>query len=137
MSLRAKESWAGNNGMEQLTAPSKDLISSVLQEVDFKDRLSGSLVHQRAGVKILSLYSVQEVFALLNNPYPHIDLQQLEQWVRMVIKDGELSDRIKTISAQNVSDRDKLFSIRDLMGFRLVQCTELHETAVPLEPDVG
>ena len=137
MSLRAKESWAGNNGMEQLTVPSEDLILSVLQEVDFKDRLCGSLVHQRAGVKILSLYSVQEVFALLNNPYPHIDLQQLEQWVRTVIRDGELADRIKTISAQNVSDRDKLFFIRDLVELRLMQCGKRFDTAMKSEPAAG
>jgi hypothetical protein len=123
--------------MEQLATPSNELISRILQEVDFTDRLSGGLLHQRAGVTIMALYSFAEVCALLNKPYPQIDVQQLEQWIRTVIKDTELADRINAVHSQQGSDRDKLLSLRDLLGLRLMQCRKRDATAIDSEPAVS
>ena len=83
--------------MENLTAPSRDVALQLLEEVNFEDRLMGSLLHLRAGVRIVSLYSLEEVFLLLKEPYPQIDLTQLENWIRTVIHDGELADSIRTV----------------------------------------
>ena len=48
--------------MENLTTPSRDLALQILEEVHFEDRLIGSILHMRAGVRIVSLYSLEEVF---------------------------------------------------------------------------
>ena len=89
--------------METLTAPSREVALQILQEVGFEDRLIGSYPSCACRIRILSLYSLEEVFLLLKEPYPQIDLDQLESWIRTVIKDGELADRIKTVIGQKCS----------------------------------
>ena len=111
--------------MEQLTAPSRDVALQLLDEVNFEDRLTGSILHMRAGVRIVSLYSLEEIFLLLKEPYPQIDLAQLENWVRTIIHDSELADRIKTVIQQEAGDQDTLHAIRDLVGWRLIQCKQV------------
>lgn len=110
--------------MDKLSAPSPELIARIQHEVDFNDRLMGSTVHERAGIKAISLYSLYELFMLLHNPYPQIDLQRLEQWIRTVIKDEELAERIKTVFCLPDSDLEKLLHIRNLVGERLMQCSQ-------------
>jgi hypothetical protein len=108
--------------MEKISEPSRELVSLISREVDFKDRLIGSNLHERAGVKTIALYSLHELYMLLNKPYPQIDLHKMERWLRTVIKDEELAARIKTVMEQPGSDIDKLLKIRDLVGLRLTQC---------------
>ena len=108
--------------MEKLLEPSRELVSLISREVDFKDRLIGSNLHERTGVKTISLYSLRELYMLLNTPYPQIDLHKMESWIRMVIRDEELAARIKTFLEQPGSDLEKLLHMRDLIGFRLIQC---------------
>jgi len=111
--------------MEKLKAPSRDVALQLLDEVNFEDRLMGSILHMRAGVRIVSLYSLEEVFLLLKEPYPQIDLAQLEHWVRTIIHDGELADRIKSVIQQEAETPDRVHSIRDLVGWRLIQCKQV------------
>jgi hypothetical protein len=108
--------------MESLSTPSKKVLSQIVQEVDFKDRIIGYSVNFRSGPDRISLYSLEEVFALLNAPHPQIDFNQLAMWVRDIIQDEELADKIKTVIAHKASNRDKVSRIRDLIGRRLVQC---------------
>ena len=108
--------------MEKLSEPSPELVSLISREVDFKDRLIGSNLHERAGIKTISLYSLHELYMLLNKPYPQIDLYKIEHWVRMVIKDEDLAAGIKTIIEQPGSEFDLMLQIRDLLGVRLTQC---------------
>ena len=84
----------------------------------------------REGVRPVSLYSIEEVFSLLNSPHPRLDLHDLEKWIRIIIKDEELADLIKTVTEHEGSDRDKLLIIRDLLGCRLLQCRQLSEAYV-------
>jgi hypothetical protein len=111
--------------MEKLTAPSRDMALQLLDEVNFQDRLIGSILHTRAGVRIVSLYSLEEVFLLLKEPYPQIDLAQLEHWIRTIIHDGELADRIKSVIQQEAGNQDTVHTIRDLVGWRLIQCKQV------------
>jgi hypothetical protein len=108
--------------MENLSTPSRALASRVVQEVNFEDRLIGSILHLRAGIRIVSLYSLEELFMLLKEPYPQIDVAQLENWIRTIIHDEELADRIKSVTLQKAGDKDTVHSIRDLVGWRLIQC---------------
>jgi hypothetical protein len=111
--------------VETLTRPSGELAARVLGEVGFEDRITGSSLHVRAGVRTLSLYSLEDTFRLLKEPYPYIDLDQLEGWIRTVIKDEELADKVKTVIAQTSNEQDTLVIIRDLVGVRLIQCKQL------------
>jgi len=121
--------------MENLSTPSKKIISQILQEVDFKDRIIGYSVNFRSGpyrISIysleeyrISIYSLEEVFSLLNAPHPQIDFNQLAMWVHDVIQDEELADRIKTVIVHTTSSRDTALRIRDLIGWRLIQCKRL------------
>ena len=111
--------------MENLSTPSKKVISQILQEVDFKDRIIGYSVNFRSGPDRISLYSLEEVFALLIVPHPQVDFNQLAMWVRDIIQDEELADRIKTVIAHKASNRDTVLRIRNLIGWRLIQCKRL------------
>ena len=111
--------------MENLTAPSRELALRVLHEVGFDDRLMGGSLHLRGGVRKFSLYSLEEVFMLLREPHPQVDLDRLENWVRTVIHDRELADRIKVAIGQKATGQDALPLIRDLVGLRLIQCKQL------------
>jgi len=111
--------------MENLKAPSRDVALQLLDEVDFKDRLMASALHTRAGIRIVSLYSLEEVFLLLKEPYPQIDPAQLENWIRTIIRDGALADRIKAVIQQEAGNQDILHTIRDLVGWRLIQCKQV------------
>ena len=94
------------------------------REVEYTERLTGGALHQRAGVMTVSFFSLEDVFTLLNAPYPQIDADELEAWVRTVMNDKELADRIKEADAQDGSDRDRMLRMRDLVGWRLIQCRQ-------------
>ncbi len=111
--------------MQQLTAPSRELALRIFREVDFKDRLIGRILHLRGGIRTRSIYTLEEAFLLLKEPLPQIDLTKLENWIRAVIKDGELADRIKEAIAQRIMEQGRLQLIRDLVGWRLIQCWQL------------
>ena len=111
--------------METLTTPSRELALRILDEVGFEDRITGSSLHVRAGVRTLSLYSLEETFRLLKEPYPYIDLAQLEDWIRTVIKDEDLADKVKTVIAQKSNQQETIPLIRDLVGWRLIQCKQV------------
>lgn len=113
--------------MEKFTTPSRDLALQILKEVNFENRLIGSLLHVRAGIRTVPLYTLEEAFILLKEPYPQIDLVQFENWIRTAIKDGELADRIKEVTVQKLNEQDTLPVIRDLVGWRLIQCRQLTE----------
>jgi hypothetical protein len=108
--------------MKSLSTPSTEVISRVLQEVDFNDRIIGYSVNFRSGPDRISFYRLEEVFTLLNAPHPQIDFNQLAMWVRNIIQDEELADRIKTVIVHKSSNRDTLLGVRDLIGWRLMQC---------------
>ena len=111
--------------MKKLKAPSRDVALQLLDEVNFEDRLMASTLHTRAGIRIVSLYSLEEVFLLLKDPYPQIDPAQLENWIRTVLHDSELADRIKAVSREEVENQSTLHAIRDLVGWRLIQCKQV------------
>jgi hypothetical protein len=108
--------------MDKLSEPSRELVTLISREVDFKERIIGSNLHERAGVKIIPLYSLHELYMLLNRPYPQIDVHKMESWIRTVIKDEEMAAQINMIREQSGSNLEKLLLMRDLIGVRLSQC---------------
>jgi len=111
--------------MDDLPAPSKDIAARILQEVDFEHRLAGGYLHEHAGVMMFWLYSVEEVFTLLNSPCPQINLGDLERWLREVIKDKDLADHIQWLTTQHPTLQKRLMAIRNALGLRLIQCRQI------------
>lgn len=116
--------------VEHFAAPSAEQASHILRDVSFADRLLGGSLHGRAGIMTMSLYSLTDVFALLNTEYPQIDVLQLAGWIRAVIHDHELADRIESAASAGASDQATLTRIRDLIGLRLIQCRQLAGAAM-------
>ena len=108
--------------MGKLSEPSADLVSRVLNEVGFEDRLMGYRFRERTGPMSMTLYSFEEIVEFLNDPHPRIDFNRLEEWVREVMKDEELAGEINKIILRDDSDQKKSIQIRDMMGERLLQC---------------
>jgi len=108
--------------MGKLPRPSQGLAARILTEVGFEDRLIGYRFHMRLGAISTSLYSFEEVLNLLNDQHPRMDFVLLEKWIREVMGDVELAERIKAIARKDFSDQGKTYRIRDLMAERLGQC---------------
>jgi hypothetical protein len=108
--------------MSILSAPSKKLDRRILSEVEYEDRIIGYRLGQRIGLTPVTLYSFEEIICFLSNPIPMIDFNALESWIRTIMEDNELADKIKEVRIDNASDHDKTFYIKDLMAERLRQC---------------
>jgi len=108
--------------MKGLSEPGKDLISRVTNKVHFEDRLVGYRVRERAGAFRTTAYSFEEVVHLLNDKFPQLSFKQLEEWIRMVIRDEELADGIMESIDQGKSDIERISRVRMLMTERLCQC---------------
>ena len=110
--------------MENLSRPSPALIARIEKVVDFENRFIGGSLHLREGVRVVSLYRLEEVFMLLHKPHPRIDLNKLHVWVDTVIQDEELAREIKRITAGDESDVQKMLAARDMIGMRILQCRQ-------------
>ena len=66
--------------------------------------------------------SFEEVVHLLNDKFPQLSLQRLEDWLTVVIQDEELAARIAETRQSDGSDHDRLLQARMLMSERLCQC---------------
>jgi hypothetical protein len=108
--------------MAKLKDPSQELAKKVLTEVDFKDRLNGFLLRERAGALPITLYCFEEVVSFLNDRHPRLDFNELEEWVRETIGDVELAQQITEAINKGDNDQERTYSIRDLMEERLNQC---------------
>ena len=92
--------------------------------VDFENRFIGGSLHLRAGVEVVSLYRLEEIFMLLHKPHPQIDLKKLHSWIGTVIQDEELAHGIEQIIAGDGSDLNKMLAARDMIGMRILQCRQ-------------
>ena len=96
-----------------------------MAEVGFEERLIGYRLRERSGPMSITPYSFEEVVGLLCDPHPRIDFNQLEVWIREVMGDEELAGKIKEVAREDISDQERAWRIRDLMGERLLQCKEV------------
>ena len=108
--------------MKTLSEPTQEMAISILTEVGFEDRLIGYRFRERSGMMPVTLYSFEEVVALLMDSNPRIDFSRLENWLRKAVKDSELAEKVKQVADQDISDQKKSELIRNLMLERLLQC---------------
>ena len=108
--------------MNQIAQPNKELVLKVLGQVGFEDRLVGYRVGERSGTVRISLYSFQEIVDFLRNSLPQLDFKNLERWIRIVVGDEELGERISSAVEAEENDHDRTQRIRTLMEERLAQC---------------
>lgn len=111
--------------MGKVKSPSQELASRILTEVDFENRLIGFSLRERSGPVPVTMYSFEEVVSLFNNPYPCLDFNELEGWVRETMGDKELSEQIAEAVRTGRSDQDRSLRIKKLMEERLGQCKKL------------
>jgi hypothetical protein len=108
--------------VKRLAEPDKEVVSRVLQEVGFAERIVGYQVRERSGPMAKSLYSFEGVVDFLNDPFPVLAFEELTRWLRVVMRDEELALKVAEAVAQGHSDYERTQLIRDLMGERLMQC---------------
>jgi len=107
--------------MSGLSEPNNDLVSSVTNKVRFEDRLIGYRMRERAGAFRTTAYSFEEVVHLLNDKFPQLNFKQLEEWIRMVIRDEELADSVAEVIEQENNDQKRISHVKVLMRERLCQ----------------
>ncbi len=108
--------------MGKLNGPSKGLIKRILAEVAFEDRLEGYRLRERSGPFPVLMYRFEEVVSFLNDSHPRLDFKKLEGWVRRIMGDAELAERITTAIKKGNSDQERMHLIRNWMKERLNQC---------------
>ncbi len=108
--------------MCKLSAPDPDLVGRVTSKVGFDQRLVGYRIRRRAGALVKPLYSFEEVVHLLDDSRPYLSVEDLVKWVRSVIRDEELADRMAEAAGGESSDYERLLRVKALMGERLCQC---------------
>lgn len=108
--------------MEKLSTPDKALVSRVLKVRGFNDRIIGYRMHQRIGPAATPMYSFEEVVNFLDDKFPLLKFEELEKWLRTIVKDEELSVRIAEAVKKENNDYDRTQRIKKLMKERLSQC---------------
>lgn len=108
--------------MAEFSEPNVDLVSRVIGKVGFKHRFVGYRLRKRAGPTAITAYRFEEAAGLLNDEFPQVNLRRLEEWIRTVIRDEELADRISEAIEEETCDRDRMLRVRMLMCERLRQC---------------
>jgi hypothetical protein len=108
--------------VQRLAAPDRDVVSRVLQEVGFEERLVGYLVRERSGPMAKSLYSFAEVCDFLHDQLPVLRFDELTRWLKSVMKDEELARKVAEAVEQGHNDCERTRLIRELMEERLRQC---------------
>jgi hypothetical protein len=108
--------------MAEFTEPTRELARRMLSEVEFEDRLVGYQLYPRLGEVEITLFSFEEIVAFLGDQNPYVDLKKLETWVREVIGDHELAEKINRLTGKNLSAFEKMAQAGSMMEARLKQC---------------
>ena len=116
---------AAEPAKELLSKPSRALAAKMLCEVSFENRFIGYRLREHAGVISVICYSFEEVVNLLKDQLPHINLEGLVRWVRVVMGDEELADKIEEARKMGKSEHERTLLVRDLAETRLKQCKAL------------
>ena len=61
----------------------------------------------------------------MKDQMPRVDFLALQEWVRKVMGDEELAERIVAAVKEETNDHDKAVSARNLMEERLAQCKRM------------
>jgi hypothetical protein len=117
--------------VQRLSEPDEQLVSRVLSEVEYEDRLIGYRMRERIGPIRVSVYSFEEAVHLLNDSFPCLNPENLIEWIEVVVKDEELAARIAEAVEQEGNDRDRMLRARALMGERLCQCRKADGSVAP------
>jgi hypothetical protein len=112
----------GKHTMKKKLEVSAPLVSRIFSKVSFKDRFIGGRLRQHAGVVKVTSYSFEEVIHLLNDQTPMINFKALEKWLREVIMDEDLADKVAGALDEKGSYLNTLCHIKGLMEDRLRQC---------------
>jgi len=108
-----------------LSTPSKDLAARLLKEVGYDKRLIGWRLRERSGMLPVTMYSLAELVVFLSDPYPGINLKAVQDWIGSILKDHELESKIDAVLLGEANNYAKMSKVRDLAGYRLLQCKKL------------
>ncbi len=124
----------------ELRKPSKEQAKRSLREYNYEDRLIGARMHPMAGNKRKPLYSLEEIYKFLEIENPkkliekgtgtsinYIDPDSLMGWINDILKDKELSKKIKENIENKNNYMDKIRVIKELIDKRIYQSREILE----------
>lgn len=110
--------------MGWLKEPSKRLARRVFREVSFDDRFEGYRLRERSGPRLVTMYRFEEVVSFFNDQHPRLDFEELRTWIRDIMGDKELADRIGDALSEEESGQSTCEVVRRLLEVRLGQCRE-------------
>ena len=108
--------------MKKLSIPSRALNNRILKKVTYENRFIGYRLSERHGACRITSYSFQEVLNLVRGEMPRVDFFALQEWIRQVMGDEELAEKMATAIKEETNDHDRAVSARNLMEERLAQC---------------
>lgn len=119
-----------------LKKPSKEQAKNDLREVEYDDRISGIKMHSMAGNQRHPLNSLEEVYKFIDIGNPsellkpggstinYIAPKILTKWIKEVIGDEELADKISENLSEKSNFKEKSKVIQETIGKRLYQCQQ-------------
>ena len=117
--------------MKELKMPSSDLRSKILNKVGFENRFIGYRL-SRSGYSMVTCYQFEDVVKLLKmksgskiSKISRVNFHGLEKWLREVIEDNELADRVSRAAKESKGEYFAAIAAGDLMENRLIQCKKL------------
>jgi hypothetical protein len=111
--------------MQALSQPDPALAARILADVSYEQRLVGYRCRARWGQVRAHIYGFKELALLLRDRRPAIDLGVVERWLRTVIGDGELADRVAEVIAAAPADQERMRQVGSLLDERLAQCRQI------------
>ena len=108
--------------MGPLAKPNRDLVSRVLNDVGYEGRLVGQRMHKRMGPLTITMYRFSEVVAFLRDEYTLLDLNELENWLKTIMRDNELADTVSDIIRTEPRHKERTQKIGTVLAERLNQC---------------
>jgi hypothetical protein len=117
---------------DDMTPPGKELVRRLLTTVTYTKRLPAGRLRPPVGIIPCDLRSLGEVHRHLapdDRSLPGVSLAALAGWVRDVLGDQELSDRIDSAVTAAPGHVAGCLAVYDLVGRRLAQASEAEEAA--------
>ena len=110
--------------MKKQPEVSESLATRICSKVSFKNRFIAGRLRHRAGVVRVTSYSFEEVIHLLNDHMPMVNFKALERWLREVMMDEELADKVAGTYDEDEEGNylNTVRRIKVLMEDRLEQC---------------
>lgn len=121
----------------ELHSPSEQTAKALLEDVEAKDYLKGSMMEHGPGPRRRRIYCLGDLEKFLRTDEPeelqqirggrvgYLEYSDLIDWIEQVVGDPQLAEAIEDAIDEDAGYRKNVENIRPLIKTRMEQCEEL------------